>query len=165
MLVTTFLLTVVFELVVAIGVGMLLVCILFVKRMTDETGVRAWVDADHMETESGVEVPAFTRVYKQDGPLFFSVADKSTRNLYMTDCKCTILRMRSVNSIDLTALNALEQICVGCSMWGITMVLSHLNTQPEAMLNKAGFLQKIGADNCCEHLGSALQRAREIVGE
>lgn len=163
-LVTTFVLTVVFDLVVAIGVGMLLVCILFVKRMAQETGVRAWVDADQMETDGGVEVPAFTRVFELDGPLFFAVADKLALNLHTTDCKCVILRMRSVTSIDITGLNALEQIYEGCRKQGITMLLSHLNTQPAAMLAKAGFLKKIGAENCCEHLGSALQRAGVIVG-
>ncbi len=72
--------------------------------------------------------------------------------------------MRSVTSIDITGLNALEQIYEGCRKQGITMLLSHLNTQPAAMLAKAGFLEKIGAENCCEHLGSALQRAGVIVG-
>ncbi len=164
-LVTTFVLTVVFDLVVAIGVGMMLVCILFVKRMTEETGVRAWVDADKVEMGSGVEVPPFTRVYELDGPLFFGVADKLTTNLSTADCKCIILRMRSVNSIDITALNALEQIFTGCRKKGITLVLSHLNAQPENMLTKAGFMEKIGADNCCEHLEKALARAQEISGE
>ena len=162
-MVTTFVLTVAFDLVVAIGVGMVLVCILFVKRMTEETAVRAWVDADQMETDGGMDVPAHTRVYELEGPLFFGVADKLTRNLFMNDCKCMILRMRSVNCIDITALNALEQIFAGCRKRGITMILSHLNAQPETMLTKAGFLEKIGVDNCCEHLGKALERAKTVV--
>ncbi len=162
-LVITFIFTVVFDLVVAIGVGMVLVCILFVKRMTEETGVRAWVDADKLEMGNGVEVPLRTRVYELDGPLFFGVADKLTTNLNTADCKCIILRMRSVNCIDITALNALEQIFAGCRKKGVTLVLSHLNAQPESMLKKAGFLEKLGTDNCCEHLQKALARAQAIV--
>ncbi|NLI21095.1 MAG: STAS domain-containing protein [Clostridiales bacterium] len=163
-MVTTFVLTVAFDLVVAIGVGMALVCILFVKRMTEETAVRAWLDADQMDTDAGMDVPPHTRVFELEGPLFFGVADKLTRNLYINDCKCMILRMRSVNSIDVTALNALEQIVAGCHKHGITMILSHLNAQPEAMLTKAGFLDRLGRENCCEHLDTALQRARVVVG-
>ena len=163
-LVTTFVLTVVFDLVVAIGVGMVLVCILFVKRMTEETGVRAWVDADELDTGSGVDVPPRTRVYELDGPLFFGVADKLTTHLTTADCRCIILRMRSVNCIDITALNALEQILKSCRKKGITLILSHLNTQPESMLTKAGFLEKLGVDNCCEHLQKALERAQAVDG-
>lgn len=163
-LVTTFVLTVVFDLVVAIGVGMVLVCILFVKRMTEETGVRAWVDADELDTGSGVDVPPRTRVYELDGPLFFGVADKLTTHLTTADCRCIILRMRSVNCIDITALNALEQILKSCRKKGITLILSHLNTQPESMLTKAGFLEKLGVDNCCEHLQKALERAQAVAG-
>lgn len=162
-MVTTFIFTVVFDLVVAIGVGMVLVCILFVKRMTEETGVRAWVDADTLEMGSGVEVPLRTRVYELDGPLFFGVADKLTTSLTTADCQCIILRMRSVICIDITALNALEQIFTGCRKKGVTLILSHLNAQPENMLNKAGFLEKLGTENCCENLQKALARAQSIV--
>lgn len=164
-LLTTFVLTVVFDLVVAIGVGMVLVCILFVKRMAEETDVRAWVDADKIEVGNGMVIPAHTRIYELEGPLFFGVADKLTKNLFLDDCKCMILRMRAVNSIDVTALDALEQIHDGCRKRGITMVLSHLNAQPESVLSKAGFLTKLGAENCCGHLDKALERAQAVVGK
>ena len=163
-LLTTFALTVIFDLVVAIGVGMALVCILFVKRMSDATDVRAWQTADQLEEGAGLETPVRTRVYELDGPLFFGVADKLTKRLFTQDCRCIILRMRAVTAIDITALHALEQIYDGCRKQGITMVLSHLNPQPEAMLTKAGFLDRIGADNCCPHVEAALARAKEIVG-
>lgn len=163
-LLTTFVLTVVFDLVVAIGVGMALVCILFVKRMAEQTDVRAWVDADKLEVGNGVAIPPHTRVYELEGPLFFGVADKLTKKLFLDDCKCMILRMRAVTSIDATALDALEQIYESCRKRGITMVLSHLNAQPESVLAKAGLLARLGAENCCEHLDTALTRAQEIVG-
>ncbi len=163
-LVTTFVLTVTFDLVVAIGVGMILVCILFVKRMSEQSDLRAWVDADQVEMGSGIEIPAGTRVFELDGPLFFGVADKLNKGLFIDDCRCLILRMRSVSCIDVTALHALEQIYAGCQKCGITMILSHMNAQPEAMLQKAGFLQKIGPENCCRNIKQALDRAQAIVG-
>ncbi|MFH1512273.1 MAG: SulP family inorganic anion transporter [Bacillota bacterium] len=159
-LLSTLVLTVAFDLVVAIGFGMILVLILFVKRMTEETEIRAWQDTE--EIESGLEIPDKTLVYELEGPLFFGVADKLTRGLKPGDCRCIILRMRAVNAIDITALNALEQIAAGCRKMGITMILSHLNKQPAAMLKKAGFLDKIGKDNCCGTIHTALERARNL---
>lgn len=164
-LVTTFVLTVVFDLVVAIGVGILLVSILFVKRMSEESDLRAWVDADKVEMGSGIAVPPGTRVFELDGPLFFGVADKLGKGLYIDGCRCLILRMRSVGCIDATALHALERIHAGCRKRGITMILSHLNAQPEAMLTKAGFLRQIGPENCCKSIQAALERATVITAE
>lgn len=164
-LVTTFVLTVTFDLVVAIGVGMILVCILFVKRMSEQSDLRAWVDADQVEMGNGIEIPKSTRVFELEGPLFFGVADKLGKGLYIDDCHCLILRMRSVNSVDISALHALEQIFASCHKRGIPMILSHLNAQPEAMLRKAGFLEKIGAENVCPTIRQALDRARVIVND
>ncbi|MEA4998855.1 MAG: SulP family inorganic anion transporter [Candidatus Limiplasma sp.] len=163
-LVTTFLLTVLFDLVVAIGAGMMLVCILFVKRMSEESRVRAWQDADQTEVGGGLILPEGTRVYELEGPLFFGVADKLTQGVSRKDCKCIILRMRAVTSIDVTALMALQRIHADCAKRGITLVLSHLNPQPESMLQKAGFLAKVGAENCCAHLSDALSRAEAVTG-
>ena len=163
-LVTTFVLTVAFDLVVAIGVGVILVCILFVQRMSRQCDLRAWVDADQVEMGSGIAIPAGTRVFELDGPLFFGVADKLNKGLFIDGCTCLILRMRSVSCIDVTALNALEQIYEGCRKRGITMILSHMNAQPEAMLHKAGFLAKIGPDNCCKNIRQALARAEALTG-
>jgi sulfate permease, SulP family len=162
-LLTTFVLTVVFDLVVAIGVGILLVSILFVKRMSEESDLRAWVDADKVEMGAGIAIPARTRVFELDGPLFFGIADKLNRDLFSDDCVCLVFRMRAVGSIDVTALHALERIYEGCRKRGITMILSHLNAQPEAMLQKAGFLKLLGPENCCKTIAAALDRAREIT--
>ena len=161
----TFVLTVVFDLVVAIGVGMMLVCILFVKRMSEATDVRAWQDADEMEMGNGLETPAGTRVYELEGPLFFGVADKLLKGVSSKDCRCIILRMRSVITVDITALNALERILHNCQKRGITMVLSHPNAKVLGILGKAGFLEKVGERNCCANLTDALARAGEIVAQ
>ena len=164
-LTVTFVLTVVFDLVVAIGVGMMLVCILFVKRMSEATDVRAWQDADEMEMGNGLETPAGTRVYELEGPLFFGVADKLLKGVSSKDCRCIILRMRSVITVDITALNALERILHNCQKRGITMVLSHPNAKVLGILGKAGFLEKVGERNCCANLTDALARAGEIVAQ
>ncbi len=161
-LLLTFVLTVVFDLVVAIGVGMVVVCVLFVKRMSEETDVRAWDEAESGE-DGGLPVPEGTRVYELSGPLFFGVADKLVRGVSAKDCRCIVLRMRAVNAIDVTALSALERILHSCRRQGIGIVLSHLNGQPQAMLQKAGFLGKIGAENVCEHIADALERAKAIT--
>lgn len=85
-MVTTFVLMA-FDLVVDIRVGMVLVCILFVKRIAGETAVRAWVDADQMETDSGIEVPLFIRACLNWRGRCFRRLDKLTHNLFMNDCK------------------------------------------------------------------------------
>ena len=161
-LVLTFVLTVVFDLVAAIGAGMIVVCVLFVKRMSEETDIRCWDDAEVSE-DGGLPVPPVTRVYELSGPLFFGVADKLVKGVSSKDCRCVVLRMRAVNAIDVTALSALERILQRCRKQGIGMVLSHLNPQPEAMLQKAGFLTKLGENNVCPHIADALARAQEIV--
>ena len=163
-LLLTFVLTVVFDLVVAIGVGMMVVCVLFVKRMSEETDIRCWDEAETTE-EGGLRFPAGARVYELSGPLFFGVADKLVKGVSSKDCRCVVLRMHAVNAIDVTALSALERIWQSCQKRGIGMVLSHLNAQPETMLQKAGFLTKLGAENVCPHIAEALERAQEIVAK
>ncbi len=161
-LLLTFVLTVVFDLVVAIGVGMMVVCVLFVKRMSEETDIRCWDEAEATE-DGGLSFPAGARVYELSGPLFFGVADKLVKGVSSKDCRCVVLRMHAVNAIDVTALSALERIWQSCQKRGIGMVLSHLNAQPEAMLQKAGFLAKLGVNNVCPHITEALARAQEII--
>lgn len=163
-LLLTFVLTVVFDLVVAIGVGMMAVCILFVKRMSEETDIRCWDEAETAE-DGSLRVPKGARVYELSGPLFFGVADKLVKGVSSKDCRCIVLRMQAVNAIDATAISALERIAQRCRRQNIGMVLSHLNAQPEAVLRKAGFLSALGAQNICPHISEALARAREIVGE
>ncbi|MBE5878474.1 MAG: STAS domain-containing protein [Lachnospiraceae bacterium] len=165
-LLLTFFLTVIFDLVVAIEVGMVLAAILFMKRMSDVTDVQSWKyiddenDADHIDLKV---VPQHTRVYELSGPLFFGVADKIMKISLDNEQKCLVLRMRSVNAIDATAMRNLDKIRHACRKKGITLILSHVNEQPMNVMKKSGFYDKVGADNFCEHIDDALKRAESLA--
>lgn len=161
----TFALTVVFDLVVAIEVGILFTCLLFLRRMSEVTEVDVWKPADEQaaQEEESLAVPAHIRVYEISGPLFFAVADKIMRITLTQEDKCLILRMRSVNAIDATAMQSLEELYLSCQEKGITLILSHLREQPMRVMKKTGFLDKVGSKNCCRHIEEALQRAENLV--
>lgn len=161
----TFALTVVFDLVVAIEVGILFTCLLFLRRMSEVTEVDIWKPADEeaAQEEENLTVPAHIRVYEISGPLFFAVADKIMRITLTPEDKCLILRMRSVNAIDATAMQSLEELYLSCQEKGITLILSHLREQPMRVMKKTGFLDKVGSKNCCRHIEEALQRAENLV--
>lgn len=161
----TFALTVVFDLVVAIEIGILFTCLLFLRRMSEVTEVDIWKPADEeaAQEEENLTVPAHIRVYEISGPLFFAVADKIMRITLTQEDKCLILRMRSVNAIDATAMQSLEELYLSCQEKGITLILSHLREQPMRVMKKTGFLDKVGSKNCCRHIEEALQRAENLV--
>lgn len=167
-LLVTFFLTVIFDLVVAIEVGMVLAAILFMKRMSDVTDVQSWKyiddenDADHIDLK---EVPKNTRVYELSGPLFFGVADKIMNISLDGEHNCLVLRMRSVNAIDATAMRNLDKIRHACRKKGITLILSHVNEQPMNVMKKSGFYDKVGAENFCAHIDDALERAESLAAK
>jgi SulP family sulfate permease len=164
-LVTTFVLTVVFDLVVAIEVGILLAAILFMKRMSDVTEVEGWKYVDDEDDPDSISlrvVPEHTLVYEISGPMFFAAADKILKIAVHEDTKCLVLRMRSVSAIDATAMHSLEELYEKYEKKGIKIVLSHVNEQPRSVMDKAGFTQKIGVDNFCSHIDDALARAVAI---
>lgn len=164
-LVLTFVLTVVFDLVVAIEVGMLMAAMLFLKRMSEVTEVEGWKyvdDDDDPDSLSLRQVPGHTLVYEISGPMFFGAADKILQISLTEDTTCLILRMRSVNAIDATAMHALEQLKEKCDKKKISLVLSHVNEQPMKIMEKSGFDQKIGNENICAHIDDALARAEVI---
>lgn len=167
-LVTTFVLTVVFDLVVAIEVGIVLAALLFMKRMSDVTEVEGWKyldDEDDPDSISLRVVPEHTLVYEISGPMFFGAADKIMKISSNEDTKCMVIRMRSVNAVDATALHSLEILLTDCKKKGIQVVLSHVNEQPKHSMDKAGFTQLIGEENFCTHIDDALERAKQIVSE
>lgn len=166
-LVVTFALTVIFDLVAAIEVGILLAAILFMKRMSDVTEVEGWKYLDDENDPDSIslrEVPAKTLVYEVSGPLFFGAADKILKISVKSDTQCLVIRMRSVNAIDATAMHSLEQLYTELSKKGIKLVLSHVNEQPMSVMEKAGFTKKVGKENFQSHIDLALARAKEIVG-
>lgn len=165
-LVLTFVLTVVFDLVVAIEVGMLLACLLFMKRMSDETDVKSWKYPDDEEDPDSLslrKVPKEVRVYEIGGPLFFGVADRLLEIQAKEFTKVLILRMRSVPAIDATAINALETLYADCRSKGITLIFSHVNEQPMKSMTKAGLVNEVGQENFCCNIDAALVRAAKLI--
>lgn len=162
-LVITFVLTVVFDLVIAIEVGFVLACLLFMKRMSDETEVKGWkyVEEDTDDSEKLRVLPKEIRVYEITGPLFFGVADIIAQISVKDFTKCLIVRMRSVPAIDVTAMNALWELYEKCSENSIRLIFSHVNEQPMRVMEKAGFAEKIGKENFCDHIDSAIAQAQK----
>ena len=164
-LVTTFVLTVVFDLVVAIEVGILLAAILFMKRMSDVTEVEGWKYVDEEDDADSVSlrvVPHNTMVYEVSGPLFFGAADKILKITLDEKMNCLVLRMRSVSAIDATAMHNLEQLYADCKKKNIQIILSHVGEQPMHVMEKSGFLDKVGRENVCAHIDDALERAAKL---
>lgn len=174
-LVTTFILTVVFDLVVAICVGLVLASMLFMKRMADVTEMKEWqyiddynkvnseneaydeeTDNEHINLKS---VPRHTLVFEITGPLFFGASDKLNQVVRDTDADIVILRMRSVPAMDATAMHTLEGVYETCIKNNIKLIFSHVNEQPMAVMNKSDFVTKVGACNFCKNIDEALERA------
>ncbi len=169
-LVTTLVLTVVFDLVVAIGVGMVLAALLFMKRMADVTETRSWVedgmeldetnDPDHISLK---KIPANTRVFEINGPMFFAASDKFSYLLDKADSIDVLcIRMRNVPAIDATGVSVLNRIVDQCRKKDIEVVFSHVNEQPMKAMRKAGIVKKVGSENFCAHIDVALLRAQKL---
>jgi len=165
-LLITFALTVVFDLVVAIEVGVLLAAVLFMHRMSEVTQVAGWKDVDPENDPDSIDLrvlPEHTLVYEISGPMFFATAGKILQISTKDDTKALVLRMRSVSAIDATAMRNLELLYEDCKNRGVQLIMSHVNEQPMKVIHKAGFDKKLGADNFCSHIDDALARAQEIV--
>ena len=165
-LVVTFVLTIVFDLVVAIEVGMILACLLFIKRMSDETHVDSWIymdDDSQMVDEHLQKLSKQIRVYEITGPLFFGAASAIEHIVVKDFTKCVVFRMRAVPALDSTAMNALHNLTKYCESKGIALVFSHVNEQPRHVMEKDGFMELVGKENFCANITEALNRAEEIV--
>lgn len=169
-LVTTFVLTVVFDLVVAIEAGLVMAAILFLIRMSAVTEVKSWKyigeninENDDPESIRFKAVPKKTLVYEIIGPMFFAAADKFMDISLEKDIKVIIIRMRGVPAMDVTALRSLKMISATCKKRGITLLLSHVQEQPKAMMRKAGFVSQIGEENFCSNIDEALSRAESLL--
>jgi SulP family sulfate permease len=168
-LLATFLLTVVFDLVIAVELGMVLAAILFIKRVSETTEVSQVTGDDVLESPEqlaqGKEIPNGVLVYRIFGPFLFGAAEKMSDALERIDeiPRVLILRLHLVTAMDATALNALESIIERFQHHGSTVVLSGLHRQPLEMLRKAGFIEVIGRQNLCAHFDAALTRARVLL--
>lgn len=163
-LLVTFVLTVVFDLVVAIEVGLVLAAIMFLKRMSEVAEVRSWEYVDH-EQDGLTVVPKGTLVYELEGPMFFAAADKFMQVSVDKLTRVVILRMRSVPAMDISAFRKLEEVYHICRRKNITLLLSHVTEQPRRMMEKNGFVADVGEENFCANIQAALARAEELCGK
>ena len=167
-LLTSFVLTVIFDLVVAIEIGMILACLLFIKRMSEETHVDGWtyVDDDTPDVDEHLrQLSLQIRVYEISGPLFFGAANVIEHIVVKDFTTCLVLRMRSVTALDSTAMNALIDLTEVCEARGITVVFSHVNEQPMKVMDKAGFTKRVGKENFQPNISAALKRAEEVIAK
>lgn len=159
----TFFLTVIFDLVVAIEFGVIAACILFMKRMSDESGVEKW---KYTDTDANgkplMEVPSYVSVYEFNGPMFFAVSNEISDIVVKPGIKCVILRMRSAMSFDTDAILSLDALVKKCAEKGATVIVSHVNSQPMKALKKSGLYEEIGRENFCTDINSAMERAKQI---
>lgn len=174
-LLATFLLTVIFDLTVAIEVGLILACLLCMRRMaettqvsviTDEIDPNADTDADTHEEH--LAVPEGVEVYEINGPYFFGIANKFEE--MMADLgndrpKVRIIRMRKVPFIDSTGLHNLENLISMSKKENIKVILSGVNEKVQSVLIKNHFDTKIGNANICSNINIALERAKVVIAE
>lgn len=169
-LVATFALTVIFDLVVAVEVGMVLAAILFIKRVSETTEVSRVTEDDMLERPEqiaqGKNIPDGVLVYRVFGPFLFGAAEKMEDALSRVDewPKVLILRLHLVTAMDATGLNALESIVERMRARGGTVILSGIHRQPLELLRKADFIGVIGRENFRATFDDSLVRAKEILG-
>lgn len=164
-LAATFFLTVVFDLVVAIVVGLSLACLLFMARMANVAQVKEWEYLDDATDGQGrmKPVPPHVMVYEFTGPLFFGAADKIPHLEPETQRRVLILRMRAVPALDITALNGLRRLYEECEGAGVQLLFSHVNDQPMSVLERSGLYDLVGAENFLPNIDAALIRAVELT--
>lgn len=158
-LLLTFVLTVVFDLVVAIGVGIVLAAILFMSRMSDVSEIREWKDASD---EKHLKVPVDVYVYEISGPLFFGASDKLANLCIKDNAKAVIVRMSAVHALDATAVHKLESFVEKCSEKNVRLIFSHVNKQPMQTLRKSGIYHMIGKENFIATIDEALDYAENL---
>ena len=174
-LVVTFLLTVIFDLTIAIEVGLICACLLFMRRMAETTDVKVISDEIDPEEEQSdfqmgnlehLTIPEGVEVYEINGPYFFGAGNKF-EDLMATmghkRPKVRIIRMRKVPFVDSTGIHNLTNLCAMSQKEGIQVVLSGVNPKVQAVLHKSGFDQMLGKENICSHINIALERANSLV--
>ena len=173
-LLITFFLTVIFDLTVAIGVGLLLACILFMRRVMETTEISVIKNEIKVQDESGIHsydegltIPKGVEVYEINGPYFFGVATQFEELMdeFRDKSRVRIIRMRKVPFIDSTGIHNLANLCEMSSKRKITVVLSGVNPKVHSALQKANFYNIIGEENICPDINVALARANEVLKE
>ena len=164
-LLLSFVLTVVFDLVVAISVGLGLACLMFMKRMADVSDIKEWEYVEITDDEDGrlKPVPAHVMVYEITGPMFFGSADKipNIDNREGTK-RVLVLRMRSVPAIDATAMNGFTRLVKQCEKANVQVIFSHVNEQPMREFHHSGLFEMVGEEFFQPNIDAALEKANTI---
>lgn len=174
-LIITFLLTIIFDLTVAIEVGLIIACLLFMRRMSETTDVKVISDEIDPNLESELSsgnlehltIPQGVEVYEINGPYFFGAGNRFEEIMasFGDRPKVRIIRMRKVPFVDSTGIHNLTNLCIMSKKEGIHIVLSGVNEKVNSQLQKADFYKLIGEENICSHINIALERANEIIAE
>lgn len=169
-LVATFFLTVFFDLVVAIEVGVVLAALLFMKRMAETADVTAWKYADEPDVTPGEaekmrDIPHSIRVFEISGPLFFAAADEILAITSDKSTKVIVIRMRSVPAIDASAMRSLRDLASRAKKKHITLIFSHVNEQPMSVMKKDHFIDLIGEEHFLPNIVEALDYAEALVAD
>ena len=167
-LVATFFLTVFFDLVVAIEIGVVLAALLFMKRMAETADIKAWKYTDSPDITPGEaeklrEIPHSISVFEICGPMFFAGADQLLGINSDHRTKAVVIRMRSVPAIDASAMKCLHELAERAKKKNIHLIFSHVNEQPMKVMKKDGFYELIGKKNFHENIVSALDYAETLV--
>lgn len=167
-LVATFFLTVFFDLVVAIEIGVVLAALLFMKRMAETADIKAWKYTDSPDITPGEaeklrEIPHSISVFEICGPMFFAAADQLLGINSDHRTKAVVIRMRSVPAIDASAMKCLHELAERAKKKNIHLIFSHVNEQPMKVMKKDGFYELIGKENFHENIVSALDYAETLV--
>lgn len=173
-LLITFFLTIIFDLTIAIEVGLIIACLLFMRRMSETTDVHVISneinpddeDSDmHLGNIEHLTIPKGVEVYEINGPYFFGAGNRFEEIMATLGDrpKVRIIRMRKVPFVDSTGIHNLTNLCEMSQKEGIQIVLSGVTEKVHSQLNKAGFYDIVGQDNICSHIDIALDRAKEII--
>lgn len=173
-LLITFFLTIIFDLTIAIEVGLIIACLLFMRRMSETTDVHIISneinpddeDSDmHLGNIEHLTIPKGVEVYEINGPYFFGAGNRFEEIMATLGDRpqVRIIRMRKVPFVDSTGIHNLTNLCDMSQKEGIQIVLSGVTEKVHSQLNKAGFYDIVGQDNICSHIDIALDRAKEII--
>ncbi len=172
-LLLTFFLTIIFDLTIAIEVGLVCACLLFMRRMSETSDVSVIYNEIDISEDADMQagnlenltIPKDVEVYEINGPYFFGAGNRAEEMMqrFGNDPKVRIIRMRKVPFIDSTGLHNLENLCLMSKKENVQIVLSGVNPKVEAVLVKNGFVELLGRENICNHIDIALARAKEII--
>ena len=167
-LVVTFFLTVFFDLVVAIEIGVVLAALLFMKRIAETADIKAWKYTDSPDITPGEaeklrDIPHSISVFEICGPMFFAAADQILNINSNHHTKVVVIRMRSVPAIDASAMRSLHELVSRAKKKNITLLFSHVNEQPMHVMEKDGFIELLGKEHFHKNIVDALDYAENLV--